>query len=262
MAEILAGFLTSAVVNIAKDKLASALAGQANLLWNFEDDLEDMKSVLESISAALQDAERRSVKEKLVQLWLKRLKNAALNISDMMEDYQEQLYKSSRLLLFLSAVWNRNAVANMMKSMREELEKINKEFRDFNFSQGSTSAPVKQQDDDVRETSSDLTEKPIVGRDGEKQEIINLLSSGTNNDETVIVTIHGLGGIGKSTLAQLVYNDAQIIKKYDHRIWVYVSRDFSLKKIGSSIVTLIVDNQNWHDSGFLDNLDRPVRPLF
>ena len=147
--------------------------------------------------------------------------------------------QSSRLLLSPSALWNRNALANMMKSMREELEKINKEFRDFNFSQGSTSAPVEQQDDDVRETSSDLTEKPIVGRDGEKQEIINLLSSGTNNDETVIVTIHGLGGIGKSTLAQLVYNDAQIIKKYDHRIWVYVSRDFSLKKIGSSIISLI-----------------------
>jgi len=89
MAEVLAGFLTSAVVKIAEGKVASALAGQANLLWNFEDDLEDMKSVLESISAALQDAERRSVKEKLVQLWLKRLKNAALDISDMMEDYQD-----------------------------------------------------------------------------------------------------------------------------------------------------------------------------
>ena len=52
-------------------------------------------------------------------------------------------------------------------------------------------------------------------------------------------TIHGLGGMGKSTLAQLVHNDAQIIKKYDHRIWVYVSQDFSLKKIGSSIISLI-----------------------
>ena len=89
MAEVLAGFLTSGIVNIAKDKLASAIAEQANLLWNFGDDLEDMNSTLESISAALQDAERRSVKEKLVQLWLKRLKNAALDISDMMEDYQD-----------------------------------------------------------------------------------------------------------------------------------------------------------------------------
>jgi len=165
------------------------------------------------------------------------------------------------VLSCLPAVRNKTTVADRMKSMREELEKINKEFRDFSFSQGSTSTSVEQQDDDVLETSSRLRQIPIVGRNGEKQEIINLLSAGTNNDETVIVTIHGLGGIGKSTLAQLVYNDAQF-KKYDHHIWVYVSRDFSLKKIGSSIVTLIVDNQNWHDSGFLDNLDRPVRPLF
>jgi hypothetical protein len=55
MAEILlAASLTSAAVGIAKDKLTSAVAGQANLLWNFGgDDLEDMKELLESISAAL-----------------------------------------------------------------------------------------------------------------------------------------------------------------------------------------------------------------
>ncbi|CAO2150217.1 unnamed protein product [Urochloa humidicola] len=89
MAEVLAGLLTSAIVGIAKDKLSSAIAGQANLLWNFSDDLEDMNSVLESISAALEDAEKRSAKEKSVQLWLKRLKHAAIDISDMLEDYQD-----------------------------------------------------------------------------------------------------------------------------------------------------------------------------
>ncbi|RCV38616.1 hypothetical protein SETIT_8G157100v2 [Setaria italica] len=89
MAEILAGLLTSAIVAIAKDKLTATIAEQANLLWNFGDDLEDMNLVLEAISAALQDAERRSAKEKLVQLWLKRLKHAALDIADMLEDYQD-----------------------------------------------------------------------------------------------------------------------------------------------------------------------------
>ncbi|CAO2145192.1 unnamed protein product [Urochloa humidicola] len=89
MVESLAALLTSAIVGIAKDKLSSAIAGQANLLWNFSDDLEDMKSVLESISATLHDAERWSAREKLVQLWLKRLKHAALDISDMLEDYQD-----------------------------------------------------------------------------------------------------------------------------------------------------------------------------
>ncbi|CAO2200288.1 unnamed protein product [Urochloa humidicola] len=89
MAEVLAGLLTSAVVGIAKDKLASAIKEPTNLLRNFSDDLEDMNSVLESISAALHDAERRSAKEKMVQLWLKRLKHAAMDISDMLQDYQD-----------------------------------------------------------------------------------------------------------------------------------------------------------------------------
>ncbi|CAN6197930.1 unnamed protein product [Urochloa humidicola] len=242
MAEVLAGWLTSAVVGIAKDKLASAIKEQANLLWNFGNDLEEMKSVLESISAALQDAERRSVKETLVQLWLKRLKNAALDISDMLEDYQDSssdqlTAKKPRVLSCLPIARKKIVMANRMKNMKEELRKINREFREFNFSQGSSS-PAVEQHDDVRETSSRLPEKTIIGRNREKHEIIRLLSAGTNSDVTLIIAIHGLGGIGKSTLAQLVYNDAQF-KKYDHRIWVYVSRYFSLKKIGSSIISLI-----------------------
>ncbi|CAO2150418.1 unnamed protein product [Urochloa humidicola] len=241
MADVLAGLLASAVVNIAKDKLTSAVKEQANLLWNFGDDLEDMNSVLESISAALHDAERRSAKEKLVQLWLKRLTNAAWDISDMLEDYQDTkerlTAKKLGVLSYIQVTQKKSVVANRMKSMREELRKINKDFRDFNFLVGSTSTSVEQHDD-IRETSSSLPEKPIIGRNGEKHEIINILTAGNNNDKTVIVAIHGLGGLGKSTLAQLVYNDTEF-KKYDHRIWVYVSRDFSLKKLGSSIISLI-----------------------
>ena len=60
MAEIVAGLLASAFVSIAKDKLGSAIAEQANLQWNFGGDMEGMKNALETISAALEDAERRS----------------------------------------------------------------------------------------------------------------------------------------------------------------------------------------------------------
>jgi hypothetical protein len=84
-----AGLLASAFVGIAKDMLSSAIAGQASLLCNFGVDLEDMEDMLEDISAVLEDAERRSIKEKLVQLWLKRLKNVSIDISDMLDDYQD-----------------------------------------------------------------------------------------------------------------------------------------------------------------------------
>lgn len=89
MVGVVAGLLASAFVGIAKDKLGSSIAEQASLLWNFGEDLEEMKDHLETISAVLVDAERRSVKEDLVRLWLKRLRHASIDISDVLEDYQD-----------------------------------------------------------------------------------------------------------------------------------------------------------------------------
>jgi CO dehydrogenase nickel-insertion accessory protein CooC1 len=139
------------------------------------------------------------------------------------------------------------AMANRMKSLREKLRKIAKEVAVFNFKKGSSTN--NEQPYDERETMSYLTEEPVVGRDGEKQEIINMLSAKTSNDdESVIVAIYGLGGMGKSTLAQLVYNDAQL-KKYDYRIWVYVSQDFNLSKIGSSIISQLPTQEGQQNLG-------------
>ncbi|CAD6255978.1 unnamed protein product [Miscanthus lutarioriparius] len=239
MAEAVAGLLTSAFVNIAKDKLGSAIGReQANLLWNFGGDLEEKKDALETISAVLEDAERRSGKEKLVQLCLKQLKDIALDISDVLEDYQDTTDQAAAtmpgLLSCLPVAYKKIAMANRMKSLREKLTKIRNEIDNFNFIRGSST--TKEQPYDERETTSNLPEEPLIRRDGEKQEIIKLLSTNTNNNEIVIVPIYGLGGMGKSNLAQLVYND-ESFKKYDHRIWVYVSQDFNLNKIGSSIIS-------------------------
>jgi len=138
------------------------------------------------------------------------------------------------VLSCLPVAYKKIAMANRMKSLREKLRKIEKQIAIFDFKKGSNTN--NEQPYDERETTSYLPQEPLIGRDGEKQEIIKLLSANTNNDEIVIVTICGLGGMGKSTLAKQVYNDAQF-KMYDHRIWVYVSQDFNLNKIGSSIIS-------------------------
>ncbi|WVZ50149.1 hypothetical protein U9M48_001435 [Paspalum notatum var. saurae] len=254
MAEAVAGLLTSAFVNLAKDKLGSAMAQQADLLWNFDGDLKNMMQTLETISAVLEDAERRSVGDSTVRLWLERLKHAALDISDILEDYEDTsdqatTAKMPRFLSCLPLAYKRIVVANRMKTSRENLSKINKEFQSFNFRQSTTM--TIEECYNKRETTSRLPEEPIIGRDGEKLKIIDLLlSADTNNDKIVIVPIYGLAGMGKSTLARQVYNDDQF-KKYNHLIWVYVSQDFSLSKIGRSIISQLPKDGGQQDSDTL-----------
>jgi len=50
--------------------------------------MESIKSTLELVQAVLRDAERRSAREEAVSLWLKMLKNAAYDISDMLDDFE------------------------------------------------------------------------------------------------------------------------------------------------------------------------------
>jgi hypothetical protein len=89
MAGLVSGLITSAVVKTTSDKLSSAITEQAGLICNFSSDLVDMKDTMESMAAVLKDAEKQSVKKESVRLWLNRLEHAALDISDMMDDYQD-----------------------------------------------------------------------------------------------------------------------------------------------------------------------------
>ncbi|KAH7846926.1 hypothetical protein Vadar_019840 [Vaccinium darrowii] len=45
-----------------------------------------------------------------------------------------------------------------------------------------------------------------------------------------VCAICGMGGLGMSTLAKLVYNDKRVEGQFDLRIWVCVSNDFDVKR--------------------------------
>ncbi|XP_058107279.1 putative disease resistance protein RGA3 [Magnolia sinica] len=90
-----------------------------------------------------------------------------------------------------------------------------------------------------RETSSLLDQPSIVGRENDKNEVLDLLlreRSGEVNEVPVVISIVGMGGLGKTTLSQLIYNDEDVKGHFHTRMWVCVSENFDVKKITKSII--------------------------
>ncbi|XP_020098845.1 putative disease resistance protein RGA4 isoform X2 [Ananas comosus] len=86
----------------------------------------------------------------------------------------------------------------------------------------------------ARETSSLLTESEVLGRDKERNLIVTWLTKpAPSGDQSVAITanvsaftIVGIGGLGKTTLAQLIYRDQEVQQFFNPIIWVCVSQSF------------------------------------
>ncbi|RVW89658.1 putative disease resistance protein RGA4 [Vitis vinifera] len=65
----------------------------------------------------------------------------------------------------------------------------------------------------------------MVGREENKEEIIGKLLSSNGEEKLSVVAIVGIGGLGKTTLAQLVYNDERVVNHFEFKIWACISDD-------------------------------------
>ncbi|RCV20174.1 hypothetical protein SETIT_4G035100v2 [Setaria italica] len=133
--------------------------------------------------------------------------------------------------------------------MRTEQPDITNQYQHFN-SMMTSSRCNDQEFVDTRKKTLDAGEGQIVGRTEEKEKIIAALCT---KEKIIVLPIYGIGGIGKTTFAKLIYEDTMF--KYFSRAWVYVSPRFDLNKIGNSVISqLSVKESKTNEKHEMDNI--------
>ncbi|XP_056169124.1 putative disease resistance protein RGA3 [Syzygium oleosum] len=234
--------------NLATDilKLAGSITfSEIQLVRGARDELDSLKETIETIRAVLLDAEKQQWHNNQVKLWLARLRDVLYDVQDLLDDVAaEDLRRkvtpgnkmSKAVGVFFSKsnqLAHRRKVAKEIQELRKRLDRIKKdrEFRLEEHQREETMAIASG-----RKPEISAPDEQIIGRKKDKEKIKRLLFDPSSSDTVSFVSIIGKGGLGKTALARLVYNDGEIEEHFDLKMWVCVSDVFDVNLIIKEIL--------------------------
>ncbi|KAL7250460.1 hypothetical protein ACSBR1_012469 [Camellia fascicularis] len=252
--------------------LNSLIQKEVGLLWGVDKEMKKLSSTLTTIQAVLEDAEQKQFQDKAIQNWLRKLNDAAYEVRDILDDCAtEALRKTpsssslkkviSTSLLTCYPVENilfRHKIGNRMKDTIENLNAIAEERMKFHLREVVVETRVELAE--RRETGSALTQPQLYGREEDKEKIVKILVENICDCQDVSVyPIIGMGGLGKTTLAQMVFNDERVECHFEPKIWVYVSQDFDVKRVIKAIIESV--SKETCEASNLDSLQKKLREM-
>ncbi|XP_075644567.1 putative disease resistance protein RGA1 [Castanea sativa] len=229
------------------------------LIWGVKDEINKLKETVSKISAVILDAEAKQHGSEVIKEWLKRLKDAMCDADDLLDEISTEALgrevmtrdkKAKEVRIFFSKS-NHLAygvrMGHKVKAMRERFDAIATDSkmlelaiaadRQFQLEERCEERQVRYKA--RQQTHSLASAEDFIGREEDKKAIIGSLLDPNVKENVSVLPIVGIGGLGKTTVAQHVFNDKELKDHFEPKVWVCVSENFDVKIIVQKILECI-----------------------
>ncbi|XP_031268748.1 putative disease resistance RPP13-like protein 1 [Pistacia vera] len=249
--------LISYTMDLLFDKLISCEVISFARRGKLYSEINNLRNILLKIQAVLDDAEEKQISDRSVRIWLDDIRDLAYDLEDLLDEFateslRQNLMRDSQLMktkvphIIFSFILNMK-MGLKIKKIAERFqvmvnEKDNLRLKEIGvFNPGRVSL-IKE----ILPSTSLVIESRVYGREKDKEKIVGMLmknenGGGSGGDDVCLICIIGMGGVGKTTLAQLVYNDCRINEYFDLKAWVCVSYEFDVVRITRTILEAITN---------------------
>ncbi|PUZ68672.1 hypothetical protein GQ55_2G047800 [Panicum hallii var. hallii] len=252
MAEVLATMVVGPLVSMVKEKASSYLLDQYKVMEGMEEQHKLLKRKLPAILDVITDAEEQAAaKREGAKVWLEEVRKVAYQANDVLDEFKYEALRRKakkeghnkdlgidviKLFPTHNRIVFRHRMANKLRVILKEIDILIREMNDFRFMfKPGPPEPIIY----LRQNNSDIVDRENIAKESrarEKKDVVDRLLAQASSSDLTVLPIVGMGGLGKTTLAQLIYNDPEIKKHFQLRLWVCVSDNFEVDCLAHRIL--------------------------
>lgn len=249
--------MVDAVVTVFLEKLLGALSEESRIFSEFRDHFETLQNELLLMQSFLKDAERLKRKNQTIRSIMANLRELIYEAEDILADCQLH----SRNEVPFSSGWLMCIYPSKLpfqyqtgKSLREINQKIASIKQNISAYLGvpllNQLEPIDAQNEVMPRWSSPVYDHTqVVGLEGDAHKLKQWLFEADSG--ILSIGVVGMGGLGKTTIAQKVFNDRSVEEHFERRIWVSVSQTFTEEQIMRTMLRNLGDASVGDDKGEL-----------
>ncbi|PQP92197.1 putative disease resistance protein [Prunus yedoensis var. nudiflora] len=243
--------MAEAVVSFVLKSVRDFTIQEAKFLTGVSHRVEVAQTELQLMQGFLKDLDARQGEGATIQIWVAQIRDAAYDLEDVIQTYGLKVVSKKKrglknVLKRFACIFKEGDVHRIgaeienittkISATRSSLQSYNiREIRDRDSSGGESSLQLHER---LRRSYSHVVERDVVGLESNVEELVMHLMKDENRHR--VVSIWGMGGLGKTTLARQLYHHKKVRQHFHGFAWVCVSQRCQVRNVWEGILFEVI----------------------